>query len=283
MAFTVTRDSNSRGVGHSCHCSNSGKGHTKSGHGRGGRRNYIPHCQICKTEGHTIDRFCSQYDCAEQTAQLAEAFTSSCSLSNGPGSDWYLDTGASSHMTLDPSQLVQTEPYMGKGYVVVGNGASLPISHTGTLSSFPHLKLFDVLVVPSLTKNLLSICKLTSDLPLSVTFSNDCFLVQNRITGKVVATGKRDGGLYVLEGGNTAFISILKNKTLSASYDLWHACLGHVNHSTISLLNKKGQLSLSSLLPNPTLCSTCQLAKSHRLPFCSNDNRCSSILIFNSL
>ena len=54
-----------------------------------------------------------------------------------------------------------------------------------------------------------------------------------------MATGKRDGGLYVLERDNSAFISVLKNKSLQASYDLWHARLGHVNYSVISFLNKK--------------------------------------------
>ena len=65
----------------------------------------------------------------------------------------------------------------------------------------------------------------------------------------MVVTGKRDGRLSVLERGNSAFISVLKNKSLRASYDLWHACLGHVNHSVIYFLNKKGHLSLTSLLP----------------------------------
>jgi hypothetical protein len=44
--------------------------------------------------------------------------------------------------------------------------------------------------------------------------------------GKVVAIGRRDGGLYMLERGNSAFIYVLKKKYLHASYDLWHARLG---------------------------------------------------------
>ena len=55
----------------------------------------------------------------------------------------------------------------------------------------------------------------------------------------MVVTGKRDEGLSMLERGNSAFISVLKNKSLRASYDLWHARLGHVNYSVISFLNKK--------------------------------------------
>ena len=129
--------------------------------------------------------------------------------------------------------------------MIVENGASLPITHTGTLSPIPNIHLLDVLVVSHLTKNLLFISKLTYDFPLSVTFINNLITIQNRQTGRVVAIGKRDGGLYVLERGNSAFISILKNKSLRASYDLWHARLGHVNHYVISFLNRKCHLSIS--------------------------------------
>ena len=123
-------------------------------------------------------------------------------------------------MTLNISHLDQASNYMGKDHVVVGNGVSLPITHTGTISITPSLELLDVLVVSRLTKNLLSISKLTSDFPLVGTFTNNFFSIQNRQTGRVVATGKRDGGLYVLEHGNFAFIYVLKNKALHASYDL---------------------------------------------------------------
>jgi len=44
----------------------------------------------------------------------------------------------------------------GKECVIVGNGVSLPITHTCNLSPSPDLKLLDVLVVPHLTKNLFS-------------------------------------------------------------------------------------------------------------------------------
>jgi hypothetical protein len=47
------------------------------------------------------------------------------------------------------------EPYTGKNNVIVGNGSSLPITHMGSYSPTPTLKLNDVLVVLNLTKNLL--------------------------------------------------------------------------------------------------------------------------------
>ena len=82
----------------------------------------------------------------------------------------------------------------------------------------------------------------------------------------------------MLERGHSVFLSVLRNKKLHASFELWHSRLGHVNHSILSILNKKGQLFLTSILPKPSLCSTCQLAKSHRLPFTQNSTRSSIVL-----
>ncbi|KAL6348236.1 hypothetical protein AAG906_005527 [Vitis piasezkii] len=124
-------------------------------------------------------------------------------------------------MTPDFSHLDQARNYTGKDHVVVRNGVSLPITHIDTIFPTPSLELLD-----------------------------------NCQTERVVATSKRDGGLYVLECGNSAFIFVLKNKALHASYDLWHARLGHVSHSVISLLNKNGHLYLTSLLSSPSLCDT---------------------------
>ena len=82
----------------------------------------------------------------------------------------------------------------------------------------------------------------------------------------------------MLERGNSAFIYVLKNKALHASYDLWHARLGHVSHFVISLLNKNGHLYLTSLLHPPSLCDTCQIAKNHCLPYSRNERRLSHVL-----
>ncbi|CAH9082491.1 unnamed protein product [Cuscuta epithymum] len=80
------------------------------------RRPYTPRCQICQGQ-HYADK-CPQYLQAcgtvpsQPSAQLAEAFQASCNLSE-PVSDWYVDTGASAHMTSHTSALDQFEPYSG--------------------------------------------------------------------------------------------------------------------------------------------------------------------------
>jgi hypothetical protein len=59
-----------------------------------------------------------------------EAFTS-CSLNDGQISNWYTNACATSHMAHDATQLDKVDMYIGKDYVVVGNGASLLIFYTG--------------------------------------------------------------------------------------------------------------------------------------------------------
>ena len=94
--------------------------------------------------------------------------------------------------------------------MIVENCASLPITQIGILPPIPNIHSLDVLVVPYLTKNLISISKLIilSLLHLLIIFSLS------------VATSKRDGWPYVLERVNSTLISILQSKFLRTSYDL---------------------------------------------------------------
>ena len=109
-------------------------------------------------------------------AHLAKAFNTSCSIA---GPDLFMDTEASIHLTTDQSILDESKNHMGKDSVIVENGASLPITHTGTLSPILNIHLLNVLVVSHITKNLLSISKLTSDFSLPVTLTNNLLTIQN--------------------------------------------------------------------------------------------------------
>uniref|UniRef100_A0A2N9G1B4 Uncharacterized protein n=1 Tax=Fagus sylvatica TaxID=28930 RepID=A0A2N9G1B4_FAGSY len=213
-AFTAScsnKSASARGGGHASRGSRS----------RGGsryQRNRPIRCQICRGEGHYATSCRDRYSHSSNIANIMEAFTS-CTLNDNQDSDWYTDTGATAHMTNDATQLDKSNTYTGKDRVIVGNGASFPISHTDTISPTSSLTLKDVLVVPGLTKNLISISKLTSDFPFSITFTNDRFIIQNQVTRRVVATGQRENGLYVLERGHQSLISVLSNNCPQASFD----------------------------------------------------------------
>lgn len=217
-----------------------------------------PRCQICRGEHYAnkCPQFLNARASHPQSAQLAHTFNASCNITHST-SDWFIDSGASAHVTAQTSNLDTFEPYNGNGRVVVGNGNSLPISHIGSRGLSDGVQLLDVLVVPHLTKNLFSISKLTHDFPVDVVFSDKSFEIQNRTNKMVVARGRCDQGLYILERGHPALVAALRSQGLKASFNLWHLRLGHVPFSIISLLNKQGHLSVTSILPTPTLCGSC--------------------------
>ena len=101
----------------------------------------------------------------KQSANLIEAFAA-CSTPNSNDSAWYLNSSATSHMTNDPEDVDVHVVYSSNERVMVGNGQSLFISHTGSISTLvPNnsLLLSNVLVVPGITKKLISISQLTKD------------------------------------------------------------------------------------------------------------------------
>lgn len=134
------------------------------------------------------------------------------------------------------------------------------------------------MVVPRITKNLLSVSKLTKDSNVDVIFTDDSFIIQNRKIKEILAHGRCEHGLYVLRGDQMALAASQRLSRPRASYELWHSRLGHVSFDIISLLNKLGCVSVTSLLPNPLVCSSCEMAKRKRLPFSLNDKRVDCIL-----
>ena len=101
------------------------------------------------------------------------------SLNQLASTDWYLDSGATSHMTLDPSSLsfLSRPRYPFPSSIVVGNGSLLPVTATGATHLSDSLSLNNVLVSPKLIKNLISIHQFTTDNNCSVEFDPvGCFM-----------------------------------------------------------------------------------------------------------
>jgi hypothetical protein len=131
-------------------------------------------------------------------------------IADNQDSTWFLDTGATDHMTGDPGNLHSLTLYHCIDGVMVGNGESLPITHIGQAnigSGSSSLKLKDVILVPDIKKDLLSVSKLTSDYPLQFEFDGHGFVIKDRTTNRIVATSNRRGGLYAFNGGFAAFFS----------------------------------------------------------------------------
>ena len=76
---------------------------------------------------------------------------------------WYLDIGATHHVTAEGQSMTTKTEYSGNGMLVLGDGSQLLISHIShmNLPTSRSLKLKNILLVPAITKNLISISKFT--------------------------------------------------------------------------------------------------------------------------
>ncbi|KAL4563173.1 hypothetical protein LXL04_027209 [Taraxacum kok-saghyz] len=197
-----------------------------------------PVCQLCQKLGHeAID--CWQrgnqtdYPSRRQNprnpprqANVAQYHSPSTVIDPA----WYIDTGATDHVSPDIQKLNIAEDYKGDDKLQVGNGNQLSISHVGS-SYLPHLKLPNVLIVPKLTKNLLSVSKLTADNDVYVEFwRNHCNV--KSFQGHTILRGDVNDGLYRLHPtqNKVAFTGV------RTSLHGWHQRLAHPHEPVLRRL-----------------------------------------------
>ncbi|XP_019172464.1 PREDICTED: uncharacterized protein LOC109167849 [Ipomoea nil] len=117
------------------------------------------------------------------------AQTSSTVQSSPASPPWLFDSGASHHATSNLASLQTLSEYSGPDEVRLGDDNSLQISHIGRSvipTLFSVLALENVLHVPQLHTNLVSISKLCQTNHVSVEFFGSHFLVKDLRTGTVL-------------------------------------------------------------------------------------------------
>ncbi|PKU80705.1 Retrovirus-related Pol polyprotein from transposon TNT 1-94 [Dendrobium catenatum] len=215
-------------------------------------------CQICFKLGHSASRCWHRSDLNYQSALIGTTESTAAT-------DWYLDSGASSHLTADPSHLSNPAPYSGNSQVIIGNGHHLPIQHTGNgILPTPsgNLVLNNIHQVPNLSFNLLSIYQLTRDNNCTVSFNCHGYQIKDTMTNRILLQGPCHRGLYSVRSKQPASdLALISIKTVP---DLWHLRLGHPANTTLQHLSVLSQICTK--LSNNS-CNTCHVAKSRQLSF----------------
>ena len=181
---------------------------------------------------------------------------------------WFIDSGASSHMTYDMCHFIKytlIQPH----YVEVGDKSKVLAVGKGTvllsiIVNGMHKKclLSNVLHVPDLAYNLLSVSAMDAKDIKTSFFKGQCNMIKNN---RVLAQGYRLGGLYALciapNDDSVEFAAV-------ASLQLWHARLGHVNcHGIKQMVNKHIVDGITLKDANMShVCEACVKGKIHCSP-----------------
>ncbi|PKU77871.1 hypothetical protein MA16_Dca005703 [Dendrobium catenatum] len=176
---------------------------------RGGRTTRPPiNCQICGKLGHSTIKCWYCHDPQYNIEPSPALFKPDATLNS---LDWYLDSGASSHLMSDPSYIQASQPYTGSNQVIMGNGQQIPIQNTGKgllLTPAGTLQLFKLHHVPNLSFNLLSVHRLTTDNSCDMYFSSNGYIIKDRETQQPLLQGSCINGHYPLHIQRTAPLSI---------------------------------------------------------------------------
>jgi transposase InsO family protein len=244
-------------------------------------RSERPTCQICWKQGHyAIDcyhRMDFAYQGKNPTTKLA-AMASASNLQHTQGSEtWLTDSGASDHISASSQNLHPQAPYLGQDQVSVGNGQQVPIQSIGNSqlhTKFHKFQLRNVLHVPRIASNLLSVHKLCLHNNCSCSFDANKLLIQDLPTGRVLYKGLSRNGVYPIHSSNLFTSAFNKTACAASAYSfsapiwqLWHSRLGHPSNKILSSIFPSLQCNPSLSESVKTHCTHCLAGKMHQLPF----------------
>ncbi|KAA0025813.1 Beta-galactosidase [Cucumis melo var. makuwa] len=176
----------------------------------------------------------------------------------------------SDHLTGFSEHFVSYTPYAGNEKIWIADGSLALIAGKGQIVIFDGFSLQNVLHVPKLSYNLLSISKITRELHCKATFLPKSICFQDLNSGRTIGTARHSGGLYILNdntsGSSISTTSLLSSYFSTSEHDfmLWHFRLGHPNFTYMKYLfpHLFPKIDVSSLS-----CDVCIRAKQHRVSF----------------
>jgi hypothetical protein len=168
-------------------------------------------------------------------------------------------------MSSDDGTLSSTCALSTPHYVTVDNDASMPITISGR--TFLHMPsgysiLNDVLHVPKLVRNLLSVHKFTRDNFCSIEFDPFGFSVKDLRTKTMIFCCNSFGDLYTMPPPTKAN-KVFAFLSTVVTAKVWHRCLGHPSRDATTSLQCMLAIPPDKLSSN--LCHTCQIGKHARL------------------
>ena len=203
-------------------------------------------CKFCKSPKH-MQKHCAGFkEWLQKKGNDVVSFVDESFLADFSSNTWWIDSGATVHI----SNSLQVFPSMrtirrGERSLRVADGTEVEVEGIGNialeLNSGFNLQLDDVLYVPSLKRNLISVSALDDSGHVSIFGSNKCIIKFNNIR---VGLASRQGKLYMLSLDDNPVMNVYDNSHKRKRFDetllkLWHYRLGHISKGRMERLIKE--------------------------------------------
>ncbi|KAL2230511.1 UNVERIFIED_CONTAM: Retrovirus-related Pol polyprotein from transposon RE2 [Sesamum indicum] len=184
---------------------------------------------------------------------------------------WIIDSGATAHMCNNNALLDKINTNIPNSYIHLADNSKCKIVNSGDLNLGGRIQLKDVLYVPGLKFNLLSVSKICNNTSIRFEFIQSHCIVQDHMTNEVLAIGCQIGKLYIIKDQHfdqKHIKNIMEScrelglSALSIPSEIWHRRLGHASQNVMihTRLVKESKVQ-------ENICETCPLAKQQRLSF----------------
>ncbi|CAH2098391.1 unnamed protein product [Euphydryas editha] len=234
-------------------------------------------CYKCKQIGH----YKSQ--CPLLKDKQVNAFSAVFLNGNFGKNEWYIDSGASTHMINSQENIINVSHNLKTSQITVANSMTMPVMCSGetqittVIDKLQYdIVVKEVLCVPNLTTNLLSVSKLIKN-GNKVSFSEEHCYIRNR-ENVLIGIAEMTNGVYSLK---TKPVCLLAASATVASDIIWHRRLGHINSSDMNIM-KEGAVEGINYTNKADIskanCTVCCEGKQTRLTFQNSSHRSETIL-----
>ena len=189
----------------------------------------------------TVERFQSNDGDSDSDVVALVARESALSSTNKEKKySWIIDSGATSHMCRESDAFTECMKLTQPEEILLGDGTVVRAAGKGTVlldvavghNQIQKCKLNDVLFIPELAYNLLSVSKIAKLGKTMKFVSSECVILDEN--HKTIATAKEIGNLYylnVVHRSEAAHAAVKdKNETI------WHRRYGHVSFRSLEIL-----------------------------------------------
>lgn len=244
----------------------------------GNKKNEV-RCFKCKELGHYMNK-CPKNSTNGDKDMISNAFSAVFLSGNFKANEWYVDSGASVHLTARKDWLENIDYGGFPKEIVIANGTTIQALCSGNLTvstkvnnRIESINIYNVFYVPEITTNLLSVSQILKK-GNKIKFEKEVCNIFNA-GGSLIAEAVLSDNVYKLK---LNFPDVMM-ANLTVTSQILHRRFAHLNYSDLKVMQQAVEgLDVVKGLNTSDICEVCAEGKQTRLPFKNKGHRATSVL-----